>query len=184
MTRSLYLPVLVTLFIASGATVGVADDGPFTDAQKMAVVQAMYADYKQDFPAVEDISPRQAMELLKKNAIVFVDTRKPAEMAVSMLPHAITESGFLEHPEKYDGKTVVGYCTVSYRSGVFASEMGKKGVRVLNLAGGILAWTLAGGKVYDENGAETDRIHVYGEKWNYPPAGYEAVMFSLWEQLF
>jgi sodium/bile acid cotransporter 7 len=144
----------------------------------------MYAGYKKDFPAVKDISPQQAVDLLKKDEVVFIDTRKPAEMKVSMLPHAITQNEFLSHPEKYAGKTVVGYCTVSYRSGVFAREMDAKGIPVRNLEGGILAWTLEGGKVYDENGKETNRIHVYGKKWNYAPAGYKTVMFSLWEQMF
>jgi len=159
-------------------------DKSLSNAQKREVVYAMYADYKKDFPAVMDISPQQAMDLLKKDDVVFIDTRKPAEMKVSMLPHAITQKEFLSHPEKYAGKTVVGYCTVSYRSGVFAREMDEKGISVRNLEGGILAWTLEGGKVYDENGKETNRIHVYGKKWNYAPAGYKAVMFSLWEQMF
>ena len=159
-------------------------DNSLSDAQKKEVVYTMYADYKKDFPAVMDISPQQAMDLLKKDDVVFIDTRKPAEMKVSMLPHAITQKEFLDHPEKYAGKTAVGYCTVSYRSGVFAREMDEKGISVRNLEGGILVWTLEGGKVYDENGEETNRIHVYGKKWNYAPAGYKAVMFSLWEQMF
>ncbi|MGB7918807.1 MAG: rhodanese-like domain-containing protein [Desulfobacterales bacterium] len=159
-------------------------DNGLSDTQKKEVVYAIYADYKKDFPAVMDISPQQAMDLLKKDEVVFIDTRKPAEMKVSMLPHAITQNEFLSHPEKYAGKTVVGYCTVSYRSGVFAREMDEMGISVRNLEGGILAWTLEGGKVYDENGKETDRIHVYGKKWDYAPAGYKAVMFSLWEQMF
>ena len=165
-------------------TVTAMGDNNLSDVQKKEIVYAMYADYKQDFPTVTDISPHQARKLLKKDAVVFVDTRKPAEMRVSMLPHAITQSEFLDHPEKYAGKTVVGYCTMSYRSGVFAREMAEKGISVSNLEGGILAWTLEGGKVYDQNGEETNRIHVYGKKWNYAPAGYEAVMFSLWEQMF
>jgi sodium/bile acid cotransporter 7 len=159
-------------------------DNSLSDAKKKEGVYALYADYKKDFPAVTDISPQQAMELLKKDEVVFVDTRKPAEMKVSMLPQAITQNAFLSHPEKYAGKTLVGYCTISYRSGVFAREMDEKGISVRNLEGGILAWTLEGGKVYDENGEETNRIHVYGKKWNYAPADYEAVMFSLWEQMF
>jgi sodium/bile acid cotransporter 7 len=159
-------------------------DYSLSDTQKKEFVYAIYADYKKDFPAVMDISPQQAMDLLKKDEVVFIDIRKPAEMKVSMLPHAITQNEFLSHPEKYAGKTVVGYCTVSYRSGVFAREMDEKGISVRNLEGGILAWTLEGGKVYDENGKETDRIHVYGKKWDYVPASYKAVMFSLWEQMF
>jgi sodium/bile acid cotransporter 7 len=176
----LFWTMAFTLII-TGSAMG---DNSLSNAQKRDVVYAMYADYKKDFPAVMDISPQQAMDLLKKDDVVFVDTRKPAEMKVSMLPHAITQNEFLSHPEKYAGKTVVGYCTVSYRSGVFAREMDEKGISVRNLEGGILAWTLEGGKVYDENGEETNRIHVYSKKWDYAPTGYKAVMFSLWEQMF
>ena len=172
---------MVCTVMLTGSAMG---DNSLSDEQKKELVYTMYADYKKDFPAVTDISPHQAMELLKKDEVVFIDTRKPAEMKVSMLPHAITEKEFLSHPEKYAGKTVVGYCTVSYRSGIFAREMEEKGISVRNLEGGILAWTLEGGKVYDQNGKETNRIHVYGKKWDYAPAGYKAVMFSLWEQMF
>ena len=184
MRRTWYSRIFWTIagviFIAHAA----GGDDSLTDTKKKDIVYAMYADYKKDFPAVIDISPQQAMALLQKNTVVFIDTRKPAEMKVSMLPRAIPQSQFLDHPEEYAGKTVVGYCTISYRSGVFAREMQPKGITVHNLAGGILAWTLEGGKVYAENGAETKRIHVYGRKWNYAPAGYEAVVFSLWEQMF
>ncbi len=164
-------------------TAPVSGGGNLSDAQKKETVYGLYAEYRKDFPAVTDISPQQAMALLKKNDIVFVDTRKPAEMKVSMLPHAISQGEFLEHPEKYAGKTVVGYCTISYRSGVFAREMAQKGITVGNLEGGILAWTLEGKTVYDENGAATKRLHVYGKKWDLAPAGYETVMFGLWEQV-
>ena len=143
----------------------------------------MYAGYKKDFPGVRDIPPKKAMELLKEGRLVFVDTRKPAEMQVSMLPHAITQAEFLKDPRKYENKTVVAYCTISYRSGKFAEEMAKKGIRILNLKGGLLAWVLEGGKVYDSHG-ETKRIHVYGKEWDYPPEGYESVKFGLFDKLF
>ena len=52
------------------------------------------------------------------------------------------------------------------------------------LQAGILAWLLEGGKVYDQRGDETKRVHVYGEKWDYAPAGYETVKFSPLERIF
>ena len=105
-------------------------------------------------------------------------------MKVSMLPGAITKKQYLAEPGRYKDITVVGYCTISYRSGVFARKMQQKGFEVVNLKGGILAWTLEGGSVHDENGREIRQIHVFGKKWNYAPSGYETVMFNLWEQLF
>ncbi len=154
-----------------------------SDVQKKEIVYKIYADYKKDFPTVKDISPRQTMELLNNLAVVFVDTRKPAEMEVSMLPNAVTKKNFMHNPNIYKDKTVVVYCTAGYRSGVFARQMAEKGITTYNLQGGILAWTLEGGKIYDANG-ETKRIHVFGKKWNYAPDGYAVVMFGLFGMIF
>ena len=162
-------------FVAAGGSMG--------DEAKKELVYRMYSGYKSDFPDVVDISVQDAMKLADAGNPVFVDVRKPAEMAVSMLPGAISEEVFLNDPSMYAGKTVIGYCTISYRSGVFAKEMAKKGVIIKNLRGGLLAWVLEGGKVYDDAG-ETRRIHVFGEKWDYPPEGYESVIFSWWERAF
>ena len=144
------------------------------DIEKKKIVYQMYADYKRDFPEVKDITPKKAMALLRDDKVVFVDTRSPAEMRVSMLPKAVTEETFMRNPQKYSEKTVVAYCTISYRSGKFAEAAAKRGIRVYNLEGGLLAWVLEGGKVYDTHG-ETRRIHVYGKRWNYPAQGYESV---------
>jgi len=154
-----------------------------SDSQKKEFVYKMYADYKKDFPTVKDISPRQTTELMNNTPVVFVDTRKPAEMEVSMLPNAVTKKKFMQNPNVYKEKTVVVYCTAGYRSGVFARQMAEKGITTYNLQGGILAWTLEGGKIYDANG-ETNRIHVFGKKWNYAPDGYAVVMFGLFGMIF
>lgn len=158
-------------------------DSQLSDDQKKEIVYRMYAGYKKDFPTVQDISPQDAMALLKSGEVVFVDVRKSDEMDVSRLPNALSQEEFLKNPARYADKKVAGYCTISYRSGKFAEEMAKQGITIYNLTGGILAWTLEGGKVYDARG-ETKRIHVYGPKWNYPPRGYEAVTFGLLQRVF
>jgi len=172
------------LIIFVGLVGVVRGDGVESDAEKRKIVYQMYSGYKKDFPDVRDISPQQAMGLLQQNQVTFVDTRKPAEMAVSMLPGAVTEQDFLSRSEDYRDRSVVSYCTISYRSGKFAAKMAEKGITVINLRGGILAWTLEGGKVYDQGAREVKRIHVYGDTWDYAPDGYETVKFKLWEQLF
>lgn len=180
------IPLFLFVMALVGCRAGAAAAGQLmTDTEKKGVVYRIYAGYKaEDFPAVEDISPQQAMEMLRRGEVVFVDTRKPAEMEVSTLPGAVSEQEFLGRPERYRDKTAVAYCTISYRSGIFALGTAGKGVRVLNLRGGILAWTLEGGKVYDKRGREVRRVHVYGDKWDYAPAGYETVKFNLWQRLF
>jgi sodium/bile acid cotransporter 7 len=155
-----------------------------SDAQKKNVVYRMYADYKKNFPAVSDISPHRAMELLNQETVVFVDIRRPEEIAVSILPGAVSKQDFLSHRDLYRDKIVVVYCTISYRSGVFAREMGEQGIRVVNLQGGILAWILEGGKVYDKSGIQVKRVHVYGDRWDYAPSGYQSVKFSFWQRMF
>ncbi|WP_373498119.1 rhodanese-like domain-containing protein [Desulfococcus sp.] len=154
-----------------------------SDDEKKEIVYGMYAGYKKKFPAVTDVSPLKAMALMKAGKVVFLDIRTAEEMAVSALPGAISKEAFLLHPAFYHDHIIIGYCTISYRSGKFAEEMAAKGIQIRNLAGGLLAWVLEGGKVY-ENGAETRRIHVYGKKWNYPPAGYDSVVFRPLERLF
>jgi sodium/bile acid cotransporter 7 len=154
-----------------------------SDAQKKEAVYTLYREYKKEFPEVMDIMPQEAMGLFARDKIVFVDTRGEKEMRVSMLPRALSKEEFLQDPDKYKGKKIVGYCTISYRSGLLAKKLAEKDITLYNLVGGILAWTLEGGKVYDEKG-ETKRIHIYNEKWNYPPDGYEPVQFGFFERLF
>lgn len=156
--------------------------GEMTDEQKLKAAYSMYADYKQEFPSVIDMSPKEAMTEAATGNIVFVDTRKAEEMEISTLPGAISEKEFLENRISYRDKKVVVYCTISYRSGLFARKMNEMGVPVYNLEGGIVTWVLEGGKVYNGE-RETKRVHVYGKKWNLLPKGYEAVMFGLLDKL-
>ncbi len=157
---------------------------PFPDAARKDAVYRMYGEYKRDFPSVRDISPIEARKRFDQGGVVFVDTRKPAEMAVSALPGAVTQGEFTKHPERFFGKTVIAYCTISYRSGLFARDLAHRGIEVLNLKGGILAWILEGGQVNDAQGNPTRRVHVYGDKWDFAPSGWESVKFSFWEQMF
>ena len=182
MNRLLIFILWGMMLAVSPAAGPVWGQAPMADDAKKAAVYGMYADYRRSFATVREVSPEEAMRLYEKEAAVFVDTRLPAEMAVSMLPGAISEETFLQNPVPYRGRTVIVYCTISYRSGLLAKRLADQGTTVFNLQGGLLAWVLEGGKVY-HHGAETRRIHVYGKKWNYPPAGYEAVMFGFWEQL-
>ena len=145
-----------------------------SDPAKHQKVESMYDGYKTKFPAVLDLTPRQAMNLIADQKAVFIDIREPEEQQISMLPGAITEKEFLSNYKSYQDHVKIAYCTISYRSGVFVENFQKRGIPVYNLRGGILAWVHAGGKVYDQTG-ETYRIHVYGQEWNLAPERYETV---------
>ncbi len=145
-----------------------------SDKDKRQKVADMYNGYKKQFPGVRDISAQKAISLMAEQKVVLIDIREPREQRISMLPGAITEKEFLNSSAKYKDALKIVYCTISYRSGKFAQKLQQEGILVHNLSGGILAWVHDGGKVYDHNG-ETNRIHVYGRKWNLGPNRYQAV---------
>jgi sodium/bile acid cotransporter 7 len=164
--------VVLTVMAAGADPARGADD--VTDAAKLARVESMYRDYRKEFPEVPEIAPQEAMRLLSEGRALFVDVREEREQAVSMLPSSITAKEFLEDPGRYRDRVLIGYCTISYRSGKLARQLAAKGVTLLNLQGGMLAWVHAGGKLCDRNG-ETRRLHVYGRKWDLAPQGFETV---------
>ena len=174
--------VLIAVVAGLGPPAAVGAE-TLTDPEKLAAVYRMYAQYRQEFSAVKDIAPAAAMAKFTAGTAVFVDTRKPAEIAVSKIPGAVTEEKFLEAPDRHAAKTVIGYCTISYRSGLFAEKMAERGIEMVNPKGGILAWTLEGGPVVDPEGNVVRRLHVYGKEWNYAPEGYEVEMFGWLDRL-
>ena len=165
--------VVVVLLTIAFCAPALSEEG-LTDGEKKQIIYKMYEDYKKSFPEAEDVTPQEAMALMKSSKVLFVDTREAKEQKVSMLPGAMTEEEFEKHLDAYKDRVIIGYCTISYRSGKLAARLRKKGITMFNLKGGLLGWIHEGGKVYDAKG-ETKRIHVYSQKWNYVPAGYEAV---------
>jgi rhodanese-related sulfurtransferase len=174
-------PLMLGLCLISTSLM--AGEPPLTDQQKNETVQKMYIGYKKKFPKIADISADKAMKLAERKQIIFVDARRPDEQAVSMLPDAITRDMLLKDPTLIQGKTAVAYCTIGYRSGVWAEKMAQRGIHIINLAGGILAWVHAGGKVYGTQG-ETKKIHVFGKSWDLAPKGFDTVVFGFFEQIF
>jgi sodium/bile acid cotransporter 7 len=150
-----------------------AEDVLDDEAKKHRVAE-MYEQYKKSFPEVADLSPEQVFKIMKRVEVVFVDVRSSEEQSVSMIPGAITHERFLEHPDPYEEHTVIGYCTISYRSGKLASKLRKRGIRMINMRGGLLAWLHAGGLVH-RDGIPVRKVHVYGRKWDLAPSSYETI---------
>lgn len=149
---------------------------PLQNQPRQKVLQEIYENYKKNFPEVPEVTPEEAMKLLQEGQAIFVDVRPLAERRISTLPAAISECDFLDCPtESYRGKTVIVYDTVGLRSGLFAKKLKKNNISVANLRGGLLGWLHAGGKIYDMQGRETLRVHIYGCIWNYAPSEYETV---------
>ena len=139
-----------------------------SDAEKSQRVMTMYADYREDFPGIEEIDAAAAIALVGDPAVVFVDVREPGEQAVSTIPGAVPSEIFLEGLAYFRGQRIIAYCTISYRSGKLAAKLGRKGISMTNLEGGLLDWVHAGGPLLRGN-RPVKELHVYGSKWDLAP---------------
>lgn len=157
------------------AVLAACSQTPSDDIGRKDRVYALYAAYKKDFPQAPEITAAEAVALARRGELLPIDTREPAERAVSTLPGAITPAQYLADPGRYAGKKAVAYCTIGYRSGVWAAAKASQGLPVANLAGGLLGWLHAGGTLVDAKGEPTKTVHVYGRTWNLAPVDYTAV---------
>ncbi|EPR35433.1 Rhodanese-like protein [Alkalidesulfovibrio alkalitolerans DSM 16529] len=179
-TLLLLLPAVVLLAVAALKLGWLPDHGALSDAERRAKALAMYDHYAREFPGVAAIEPEEAILLHERGQAVFVDVREPREMAVSTIPGALSEDGFLaalaHDPEAFSGKIVIGYCTISYRSGVLAERLAERhGFTMLNLRAGILGWLHVGGSLVGPDGKPSNRVHVYGASWDLAPRGIESI---------
>lgn len=145
---------------------------PNNNPERLARVNDLYRNYAKAFPDVKSITAEKLLASL--DGFVLIDVREPKEQAVSMLPGAITKEAYEADAETYAGKPVVTYCTIGYRSGMYARELTKRGVDVANLEGSLLAWTHAGGPLV-RRGEPTRELHVYGRQWDLAAVGYHGV---------
>jgi rhodanese-related sulfurtransferase len=144
-----------------------------TDTEKQQQIEQMYDRYSREFPEVEDISVAQLIQWQPIQKFILVDVRTPEERAVSMIPNAITKEEFEQHIDRYLDADIVVYCTIGYRSGKYAQKY-PNNLNIYNLKGGILAWSHSGGKLTNDRG-DTNKIHVFGDRWKLAPNNYEVV---------
>ena len=145
-----------------------------TDAARRKKIENLSSEFLTAFPAVLDVTPQQAMNLISNQKSVFIDIRQRHERQVSMLPGSISKIEYEENLKSYQDHIKIAYGTISHRSAKFVQDLQQVGIPVYHLRGGILAWVHDGGKVYDRDG-ETQQVHVYNSQWNFLPSGYLAV---------
>ncbi len=145
-----------------------------SDSARLQRIMAMYANYRKAFAGIQEIEASAAIELVGDPEVVFVDVRDPEEQAVSMIPGAVTSEVFLAEPDRYRDQRIIGYCTISFRSGKLAVKMARKGMTIVNLKGGLLAWVHAGG-VLVRGYKPVTQLHVYGRKWDLAPSYIKSV---------
>ena len=162
---------ILTVLVLSACT---SFNRNLSDEQKRARIEQLSEGYSSGFPQVAQITTEQLLAEQMKGNLLIVDVRESAEQEVSMIPEAITSSQFEQEAQRHKSTTIVTYCTVGYRSGIYAKDLQAKGYSVYSLKGGILSWVHAGQVVVDSAGP-TRRVHVCGPKWNLLPRGYEAI---------
>lgn len=172
----LFLPIVV------GAAGVVIADPSTDDAAKRQHAYELYADYRKHFPQVEEIEPRAAKGLLAVPDVVFLDVRKAEEQQVSMIPGAVTKETFMDNLERYRGKRIIAYCTISYRSGKLAAKLKREGIAVVNLKAGLLGWVHVGGPLVRQQ-QPVRQLHVYGRKWDLAPGGIETIYFKWYQRV-
>jgi rhodanese-related sulfurtransferase len=158
---------------ALGGWLGLADL-PADDPGKAARIDEMYAEYRREFPAVPEVDAAEAIGWLQQGSVTFVDVRSERERAVSTIPGAVTAEQVEQDPERYRDKPLVAYCTIGFRSGLWAEEQRERGLAVSNLAGSLLSWTHAGGPLTGPSGS-TREVHVYGPAWDLARSDYRPV---------
>jgi rhodanese-related sulfurtransferase len=121
----------------------------------------------------EAIARESGTEAPKAN-FVLVDVRSDAEVNVSIIPGAITKAEYEKNRDNYQGRTVIPYCTIGGRSGTYAKQLAKNGVRVKNYEGSILKWVEAGLPLVTLDGKPTNRVHTYSDRYRIPEK-YEQV---------
>ena len=142
-----------------------------TNDEKQAQIEAVYARSKRLFPEVPELTVEELDRLSSTTSVVLVDVRAEKEQNVSMIPGAVTAQEFERFPDRYRNGTIVAYCTVGHRSGLYAKKLLSQGWQAFNLKGAILAWTHADRDLVDQHGP-TRRVHVAGSKWSFEADGY------------
>ncbi|MCP9198897.1 rhodanese-like domain-containing protein [Gramella sp. GC03-9] len=116
------------------------------------------------------ISVEELKMKLEKEKLVLLDARKAEEFEVSHIRQASlfeesNESHSLSNVDK-DTEIIV-YCSLGIRSEKAARKLKKAGFRnVRNLYGGIFEWKNKGYEVVNDEGEQTEKVHVYSENWS------------------
>lgn len=114
-------------------------------------------------------------ELQRSQSLLIVDVRDLEEVAVSMIPGAISGREFESQIHQYSGYELIFYCTIGWRSGDWANKYQALGWVTHNYIGGVLDWSHQGMSFVNQEGMVTDTVHVYSPSWNYLAAKYYAV---------
>jgi len=122
------------------------------------------------FPQVKQLSTDELAEWLQcTKTPLLLDVRTPEEYEMSHLVNAQLAPACLQ--ELADIATletpIVAYCSVGYRSAVFAKRLQQAGYKqVFNLEGSMFKWVNEHRSVY-RNGESVEQVHPYNQFWKW-----------------
>lgn len=167
--------VIAVVLLTLGCSTVALSAPPAPDDALIRAIDERYVKFAQQFPGVSAITVEQLQKAAPGGTVRLVDVREGAERETSVIPGAITREEFERNRELYRRDNIVTYCTVGYRSGIYAQNLLDEGFQVQNLKGGILAWVASLAPIVDTNGP-TRRVHVNSRRWKGLLAtGYEPV---------
>ena len=169
-----YLVAIAGVVVLS-ITAGCQDVAVQSEDWKQNQISTLYQGYIREFPQVKGINVQRLQQLQQQGEeLVLVDVRSPKEMAVSVIPGAITQQEFEANLEQYKSSTIVAYCTIGYRSGKYADRWRQQGIEIFNLEGSLLAWSHIKGKLVNAQGI-TNKVHVFGRQWQLTADDYQPI---------
>lgn len=167
--------LFVILFVVYFFSCAISQNRQLSDEDKLRIIQGMYQSYKsKSFPGIPDISVEELIKIKREKKVILVDVRDPEEWKISMIPGAITKETFLDDLQHYKEYVIIPYCTIGYRSGLYTKELSDKKLNSVNLRGGVLAWAHAK-QIFTSTDGDSQKVHVYSERWNLLPKGYKAI---------
>ena len=113
-------------------------------------VVAVWALGGQGSSAYKTVNVEEFEQLVKRDSVQLLDVRTQAEYDEGHLENAllidVNGGSFLADAQAQlqKDKTVAVYCRSGRRSARAASQLAAKGLKVTNLAGGVIAWQDAG----------------------------------------
>ncbi|MGR3176699.1 MAG: rhodanese-like domain-containing protein [Candidatus Anammoxibacter sp.] len=182
LTRNLYIVLMVALCLTPSCTKIPEAESNVTHAQRIEQrIEQLANECCEEYPDVQRITVNEfpiqnEASQNKQVKWIIVDVRSQRERDVSIIHGSLSVDEFEAQWDLFKGSPILVYCTAGCRSGAYTRKLKQKGFKAFNLRGGVLAWALEGLTFVTPNEEVTNRVHVYGKKWDALPPGYEAVI--------
>ena len=116
------------------------------------------------FPKAQQLTIEDFGKNWQQRALL-VDVRDEDEFAVSHIPGAIHLESAGDIAQVANGRPVVVYCSVGYRSSRMATLLSRKGITAMNLEGSIFEWANSGRSVVNSKNEKVSFVHPFDEEW-------------------